>query len=271
MKLKVTPKQGHQSVFQPGEHGIHWLGLEVLRLEKGETWQGSYPDQEAALIILGGRCSISVEAAQKAAWQGLGARGDVFSGLPTTVYAPRNSQIEVKADAKVEIGIGKAPCTVDLSPTLIKPEEVKQVSAGIANWRRDVRLMIPPGSPISQRLIVGETVNPPGNWSGFPPHKHDEIRPGENILEEFYFFKAKPVDGFGLQPIYCDGQGEVHFVGNDDVTLMLNSYHPTVATPGTTLYYLWTLSGDSKSYDITVDPTYRWVGNAEAIIREMQR
>lgn len=271
MKLKLSTSQGHQSVFQPGELGVRWLGLEVLRLNAGEIWQGHFPDEEEAIVILGGRCSISIEAAQKAAWKGLGGRGDVFSGLPTTVYAPRSSKIEVVAETKVEIAIGKAPCSVDLPPALIKPEDVKVNSAGVANWRRDVRLMIPPGSPISQRLIVGETLNPPGNWSGFPPHKHDEIRPGENILEEFYLFKAKPADGFGLQPIYCDGQGEVHFVGNDDVTLMKHSYHPTVATPGTTLVYLWMLSGDSKAYEITIDPTFRWLSNAEPIIREMQR
>jgi 5-deoxy-glucuronate isomerase len=271
MKLKVSATQGHQSIFQPGEQGIRWLGLEVLRLEKGEKWEGRYADQEAALVILGGRCSISVAAGQKGEWQGIGGRGDVFGGLPTAVYAPRNSQIVVKAESKVEIAIGKAPCSADLPPALIKPEDIKSNSAGIANWRRDVRLVIPPGSPVSQRLIIGETVNPPGNWSGFPPHKHDQLQPGENILEEFYLFKAKPADGFGLQPIYGGGAGEVHFVGNDDVTVMLNSYHPTVATPGTTLYYLWMLSGDSKAYDITIDPAFRWLSSAETIIREMQR
>jgi 5-deoxy-glucuronate isomerase len=282
MKFKISPTAGHQSLFQPGDQGIHWLGLEVLRLEKGESWQESYQDQEAALVILSGRCTVSMEispssagdqksAQQNFEWRGIGSRGDVFSGLPTTIYAPRGSKITLCAESKVEIAIGKAPATLDLPPVVVRPEDVKANSAGIANWRRDVHLMVPPGSPISQRLIVGETVNPPGNWSGFPPHKHDGKQPGENLLEEFYLYKARPSDGFGLQPLYCNGAGEVHIVGNDDVMVMLNGYHPTVATPGTTLYYLWILAGDSKAYDITIDPTFRWLSNAEPVIREIQR
>ena len=277
MKFKISPAKGHQSLFQPGDQGIHWLGLEVLRLENGETWQETYPGQEAALVILSGRCTVRIAVAgdqalapQKFEWRGLGGRADVFSGLPTTVYAPPGSAITITAESRLEIAIGKAPADSCFPPAVVRPDDVRVNSAGIANWRRDVRLMLPPGSSISQRLIVGETINPPGNWSGFPPHKHDGTQPGENLLEEFYLFKAKPLDGFGLQPLYCGGVGEVYFVGNDDVTVMLNGYHPTVATPGTTLYYLWMLSGDSKAYDISIDPTFRWLSNAEAVIREIQ-
>jgi len=148
---------------------------------------------------------------------------------------------------------------------------VKVVSAGVANWRRDVRLVIPPGSPISQRMIIGETINPPGNWSGIPPHKHDEISGVENILEEFYLFKAKPAGGYGVQLGYKNGNEESYLIHNDDVFLMENGYHPTVASPGTTLGYLWVLSGDDKAYNITTDPRFDWVASAEAVIRESQR
>ncbi len=273
MKFSLSPSAGHQSAFQAGEHGIHWLGLEVLRLEAEESWQGCFAGQEAALVILSGRCTISVTplGGEAVEWRGLGSRGDVFSGLPATVYAPRSSAIAIQAQGKAEIAVGKAPASLDLPPALVRPEDVRVNNVGAANWRRDVRLLIPPGSPLSQRLIVGETINPPGNWSGFPPHKHDEVLPGENVLEEFYLFKARPADGFGVQLIYRDGAGEAELVRNNDVTVMVNGYHPTVATPGTTLYYLWMLAGDSKAYDICVDPSYRWLSNAEAVIREIQR
>jgi 5-deoxy-glucuronate isomerase len=271
MKLKVQPTQGHQTIFDIGEKNIRWLGLDVLRLDVGETWQGYLENQEAALVVLSGRCSVSIEGSRSAAWKNLGSRSDSFGGAATTVYVPRQCKFYVSGETQTEIAIAKAPCSVDLDPTVILPKDVKVTSVGTANWRRDVRSMIPPDSQISQRLIIGETVNPPGNWSGFPPHKHDEQVPGENILEEFYWFKAKPVDGFGLQAIYGNGQGEVHFVGHDDVTLMLDGYHPTVATPGTTLCYLWALSGESKSYEISIDPTFRWLSNTEAIIKEMAR
>jgi len=154
---------------------------------------------------------------------------------------------------------------------VVKPEDVRIVSAGVANWRRDVRLVIAPGSAISQRVIVGETINPPGNWSGIPPHKHDEISGKENFLEEFYLYKAKPTNGYGIQLGYKDGVEETYVIHNDDVFLMQNGYHPTVAAPGTTLGYLWVLSGDDKAYNISTDPLFDWVNNAEAVLREIQR
>ncbi len=265
--FKLSPKLGHQTVFRAGEHNVNWLGLEVLRLETGQEWQGELDDEEAALVILGGRCTISAADQE---WFSLGNRADIFSGPPTAVYAPRRSRLHVTAESKLELAIAKAPCKADLPPAIVKPEDVKIVSAGAANWRRDVRLVIPPGSPISRRLIVGETLNPPGNWSGIPPHKHDEINEVENLLEEFYFFKVKPADSYGLQLLYRDGQGQGHIVGNDNVAL-LSGYHPTVASPGTTICYLWTLSGDSKAYDITIDPRFNWIGSAEAVFKEMQQ
>ena len=121
-----------------------------------------------------------------------------------------------------------------------------------------------------QRLIVGETFNPPGNWSGIPPHKHDEISDIENFLEEFYFFKVKPPDSYGLQLLYRNDQGQSYIVGDDDVVVMLSGYHPTVASPGTTICYLWALSGESKAYDITIDPRFNWISNTEAVFKEMQ-
>ena len=271
LSFKISPEDGHQLVFRPGEHDIRWLGLEILRLEAGESWQGALDDEEAALVILGGHCTISVRGAEPVKWEGLGGRRDIFSGPATAVYAPRKSKLEVTAEGKLELAIIKAPCEADLSPTLITPDDVQEVSSGVANWRRDVRLIIPPGSPVSQRLIVGETLNPPGNWSGIPPHKHDEINDEENMLEEFYLFKTKPSDGYAVQLVYRNGPGQGNIVGNDDVMVFLSSYHPTVAAPGTTVCYLWALSGHSKAYNVTIDPRFSWVDNAEAVLKEMQR
>ncbi len=84
-------------------------------------------------------------------------------------------------------------------------------------------------------------------------------------------FKARPGDGFGVQVMYDQKTAEAVPVGNDDVTVMLNGYHPTVAAPGVTLCYLWVLSGDSKAYDIVIDPRFGWVPTAESVMREMQK
>jgi 5-deoxy-glucuronate isomerase len=267
--LKVPAAAGHHHVFDVGDHGVRWLGLDLLRLDAGGTWKGELAEEEAALVLLSGRASIQVTANEKAAWEDLGGRGDIFAGTPAAVYAPRHSKLQITAQTKLELAIAKAPCEVDLPAKLITPGEVRVVSAGMANWRRDVRLIVPPGSPISQRLIVGETVNPPGNWSGIPPHKHDTVGEGENILEEFYFFKLRPADGYGIQLMAEDGNEAAQVIHNNDVAVLQNSYHPTCAAPGVTVAYLWVLSGDSKAYDIAIDPRFNWVTSAEAVLREL--
>ena len=269
--LKVAARGGHQAVIKAGQDGIKWLGLEILRLQKGQDWLGELADEEAAFVILGGKVSVSVSGKSPAEFKAIGARPDIFAGAPAAVYAPRRSTVNVKADADAEVAVAKAPCSSDLAAAYIAPESVRVVSSGMANWRRDVRMVIPPGSPLSQRLIIGETLNPPGNWSGIPAHKHDQIVKGENFLEEFYMFKARPADGFGVQVMYDQKKSEAVTVGNDDVTVMLSGYHPTVAAPGVTLCYLWVLSGDSKAYDIVIDPRFGWVPTAESVMREMQK
>lgn len=264
--LKVPAAAGHHKVFEVGAGGVKWLALDWLRLDAGGTWKGKLAEEEAALVLLSGRASIQVNGQS---WDELGGRADIFAGTPAAVYAPRRSDLQVKAATRLELAIAKAPCGADLPARLISPGDVRVVSAGMANWRRDVRLVIPPGSPISQRLIVGETVNPPGNWSGIPPHKHDTIREGENILEEFYLFKTRPADGYGVQLMAEDGQEAAQIIHNNDVAVLQNSYHPTCAAPGVTVAYLWVLSGDSKAYDIAIDPRFGWVTSAEAVLREM--
>lgn len=277
--FKVPSEIGFHPVFKWGEGDLKYLSLDSVRLNAGKGCQVALAEEEGVLVILGGQASVRIKAKEAANWEGVGSRADPFSGSPAAIYVPRRAQVEITAESKLEAAIAKAPCDVDLPPTLITPDAIKVISAGTANWRRDVRLIVPPGSPISQRLIVGETLNPPGNWSGIPPHKHDQMAGGENILEEFYFFKVKPLDSFGIQMIYSDpalseaegDKGEAHIISDGDVAVFLNGYHPTVAAPGTTVFYLWALAGEDKAYKIGVDPRFQWVSQAEAVFKESQR
>ncbi len=134
-KFTVQPKSGHQAIFQLGKQGADWLGLDFLRLESGESWQAVLVDQEAALIPLSGRCTVAISGSKEVEWSGIGGRADIFSGSPWTVYAPRRSMLKVIAETRLELAISKAPCDIDLPPAIVKPEEVKVVSSGMANWR----------------------------------------------------------------------------------------------------------------------------------------
>jgi 5-deoxy-glucuronate isomerase len=271
---QVPAHTGCCSVFKWGEGTLNYLSLDSIRLDPGGSCHLILAEEEAAFVTLGGTASVQVKSSsgKVSEWRGVGGRPDPFSGSPGGVYIPRAAEIGIQAESRLEAAIARAPCDADLEPALITPDQVRVVSAGAANWRRDVRLVIPPGSPTSQRLIVGETLNPPGNWSGIPPHKHDRIAAEENILDEFYYFKVRPPESYGVQMIYGHGEkGEALIVSDDDVAVFPGGYHPTVAAPGTTVFYLWALAGGDKAYKIGIDPRFGWVSQAEAVLREGQR
>ena len=204
----------------------------------------------------------------------IGCRADVFSGKPTMVYLPRNTEYRVVAESSMlEIGVSKAPSESDYPPFLVKPEDVVEKSVGAWNWRRKVYTSI--GDNVrAQRLIVGETLNPPGNWSSWPPHKHDVKSLNEAQLEEVYFFKIKPSHGFGLQRIYTtpddkDPFDEVYIVKNNNTIVIPRGYHPVVAAPGYTLYYLWILASHERRYVASsTDPEHSWLKGCESILRQ---
>jgi 5-deoxy-glucuronate isomerase len=107
--------------------------------------------------------------------------------------------------------------------------------------------------------MVGETFNPPGHWSSFPPHKHDG-RNGEPKLEEVYHYRIDPPQGFGYQTIYTnDGESITHQVRDRDTVLLPYGYHPVSAAPGYRLYYLWAMAGEQRELALYEDPAHRWI------------
>lgn len=249
--------------------------------DKGGKYGGESNNKELVLTILSGKCSIKLKNDPTGLFEynSLGGRKDVFSGKPTMVYIPGNTEYIVESESeKVDIGIFRAPANKNTPPTLIKPQDVVHSSRGANNWRRDVYAGI--GSNIeAERLLVGETINPPGNWSGMPAHKHDELNlPYEVPFEEIYFFIIKPSDGFGMLRLYTslddnDPFDEAIVVENGDAVCLPRGYHPVCVVPGFQLYYLWGLSGVHRQHSnaCAVDPTQIWLNNCEPIVKEMQR
>ena len=266
---KVADCSGYSSCVNNENAGLQHMGLDMLRLGLGEGWVGQTGEDEFALVCLSGKCSIAIHGEKAVDWSGVGGRANVFAGSPEAAYVPRRTEFRVVGESEVEIAVFRARCDADLEPVLVRSADVVVVSAGIANWRRDVRLIFPPGTGKTGRLIVGETLNPPGNWSGFPPHKHDCLSEEEFPLEEIYLFKARPADGYGVQLIYGGKEGDLaKLVGNDDVAVFRSGYHPTVSSPGVQLNYTWALGGNDRVYKVYVDPRYRWLTGTEAVLRE---
>ena len=166
----------------------------------------------------------------------------------------------------MELAIATAPlldaALPPAQPRVIAPGDQRIAEVGRGNWARSVRTILGP-EHAAGRLLLGETVNPPGNWSSYPPHKHDEQAPPDEVrLEEVYLFKVDPPQGFGVQIRYHAEGEQLFTVRNNDATAIRAGYHPVVAAPGYTLYYLWAMAGEGREMIPRLDPQHAWVLNA---------
>jgi len=263
LRFRVPRQQGCVTVIPREKTGLEYLEFSLLRLNEGGTWEGETGDYEAALVILGGRGDIRSADDR---WQGLGRRADVFDGKATALYLPPHRLFSVAAlDGPVAIAVCKALTETGGAPQLILPEDVKSRTVGAHNWRREVQDIV--GANVAAiRLLVGETYNEPGAWSSYPPHKHDVASPPDEVkLEEIYYFRVQPRQGFGIQRIYtADGSmDEVYAIRDGDAAVIPRGYHPVAAAPGYRVYYLWMLAGPERVMRPRDDPDHAWVHTLE--------
>jgi 5-deoxy-glucuronate isomerase len=190
-----------------------------------------------------------------------GGRRDVFEGPGYAVYAPPGTSLRITARTDAQLAIANVPIG-DGKPAearIIRPLDQRLAEVGKGNWSRSVRTILGP-EHAAGRMLIGETINPPGNWSSFPAHKHDrEAPPDEVRLQEVYLFKVHPAGGFGVQVHYEEGVEEAFVVHDEDVALIRTGYHPVVAAPGYSLYYLWIMAGDGRQMIPHFDPAHAWV------------
>ncbi len=263
--IKAGPNGKFQQIVRPGQ--MRFLDFARLRLGRGERHSGSTGAREYVLDIFSGEASMSVETAggKKEIFQRTGGRADVFSGPPVMVYLPPQSQFEVAAASLLDVGIFSAPSKAAAAPKLLEGPAVVARQVGRENWRRTVYSALNENVP-AERLLAGETLSPPGNWSSYPPHKHDRRSPPqEAVLEEIYFFRVKPSQGYGFIWTYTapddhEGFSTVFVVEDGDTVLLPKGYHPVVAAPGYELHYTWVLAGEERRYGAWADdPRHAWV------------
>jgi 5-deoxy-glucuronate isomerase len=268
-------KNGYQCIVSPQNTALNWLEFGRLRVTPEQPYHGTSAQQEIMLVILSGRGHVEVERAGQKSVTYHVSRRDVFADRATLVYVPADHRFAVASDSRLlDAGVFKAPASRAGQPFLIAPDEVEYRSVGVANWRRDVYLATQPQMPI-ERLIVGETMTPPGHWSSYPPHKHDVVSSrGERPYEEVFFYLVKPRHGYGLQQLYDAPDrepclDEVYVVRDGDVLAIPHGYHPAVAGAGYRLYYLWALAGQAREYGTWGDdPVHSWLRDCEPIIAE---
>ena len=248
----------------PSSAGWEHLSFAARKMKRGDTWDFETQKNELALVVLGGVCQVT---SNRGAWTDVGRRANVFVGMPYTLFLPADTRFTVEATSEeLDIAYGWCVATAEHSPRLVKPAEVEIEIRGGANVTRQINKMIPPGFPAS-RLVVVEVYTPSGNWSSYPPHKHDEhiVDAAGNILEadleEVYFYKIDRPEGFAYQRIYTpDGKiDELVLARDSHLVLSPQGYHPVVAAPGYNCYYLNMLAGSAQSLAATDDPEHTWV------------
>jgi 5-deoxy-glucuronate isomerase len=248
----------------PASAGWEHLSFEVRRLNKDMTWTGNTGDNEYGLVILGGVCSIQSD---KGVWSEIGRRLDVFSGMPNALFLPRRTSFTVTAHTNgFEIAAGWARTEVDHAPKLVTPADVAVEIRGGGSATRQINSVFPPGFSCD-RIVAVEVYTPGGNWSSYPPHKHDVHRVDERgkvieaDLEETYYYKVNRPDGYAIQRVYkTDGTIDALMLARtDDTVLVPEGYHPVSAAHGYTVYYLNFLAGSAQSLANVDDPAQAWI------------
>jgi 5-deoxy-glucuronate isomerase len=249
-------RPGIQILQQRGVAGARELSTRRLRLEAGGSDSFKLADEETVVVLQHGSGTF---AAGGSVWPV--SRSGVFTARATALYLPPGVELTATAETPLEAVLISTPAQAGGKPVLVTPEDVRVMPRGRGNYSREVHDIFVT-DPHVRRLMIGETFNPPGNWSSYPPHKHDG-RDGEPTLEEVYYFTIDPPQGFGQQILYTnDGESATHSVRDGDAVLLPYGYHPVSAPPGYRLCYLWGMAGEQRKLALHEDPAHTWIHDA---------
>lgn len=247
---------GFRQEVTPQQAGWKYLAFHVHRMRAGQQWSDSTRDQELLLVFLSGGATIRV-GTEEFTFEG---RDNVFKGRPHALYLPPGQQYSLTAGSDLEVAVGFAPAEGRYPVRFIRPEDVKIEIRGGHNVTRQISHILDPGD--AEKLLCVEVYTPSGNWSSYPPHKHDvQDPPTEVDLEEIYHYRFQPQDGWALQRLYNDDRSldEILKVSDGDTVLVREGYHPVVTAPGYDAYYLNFLAGETPSWVAKDEPDLAWV------------
>jgi len=265
-----TADSGLVLSITPEIAGWMYISFQARRIGVGGSWSFDTKDNELVIVPFGGRLSVR---SNRGEWPEVGGRANVFAGAAHVLYLPRRTSFAVTAKTACDFAVAWVPTHQDREPWLIAPNDVPMSIRGGDHACRQINDILPPGSPV-HRLVLVEVYTPGGNWSSYPPHKHDvhSEKDGTLIeadLEEVYFFKFDRPEGYAFQWIYTDAASPLQRAGNpidtvvrpgnDCAVLVPEGYHPVSSPPVYTTYYLNVLAGSAQSLANQDDPRYTWV------------
>ncbi|MFC6016225.1 5-deoxy-glucuronate isomerase [Plantactinospora solaniradicis] len=242
----------------PESAGWAYSGLRILDLPAGGTRRFGTGRDEVFVVPLSGSCTVRCDGFTAE----LAGRPGVFAGVTDFAYAPRDTTVTVSSAAGGRFAVPTARARRRLEPAYVPKERVPVELRGAGNCSRQVNNFgTPDAFPDADRLIACEVLTPSGNWSSYPPHKHDEDRPGESVLEEIYYFEVAR-NGMAYQRVYADDIDVLAEVRGGDVVLVPRGWHgPSMAAPGYDLYYLNVMAGpgDQRAWLVCDDPAHGWI------------
>lgn len=254
---KLSGSSGELISFTRQAAGWEWMSFLVRRLAPGEVWEIQHAGEEAIQILLSGTCTVNWGSGSRT----IGERKNVFDGLPYALYLAPGDRARYTATTVCEIAACQVPAEGRFPSRLVTPRDVVTSLRGGGNASRQIVDVIPPSFP-AERLIAVEVYTPGGNWSSYPPHKHDVHNPpDEEDLDEIYYYRTNQPAAFAHQRLYTqDGKRDLVVTARDgDVVLIRDGYHPVVAGPGYDVYYLNFIAGGVRSLANTEDPQHKWI------------
>jgi 5-deoxy-glucuronate isomerase len=236
-------------------------GLRILELAPGASHALDTGEDELIVLPLEGSCAVTVDGERHE----LEGRDGVFAAVTDFAYAPRDAHVELHSSAGGRFALPSARASRRLEARYVAASDVPVELRGAGAASRQVNNFCAPDAFAADRLIAVEVLTPGGNWSSYPPHKHDEDRPGEEtVLEEIYYYEVAR-GGVGFQRVYGSGPGRdidvCAEVRSGDAVIMPHGYHgPSMAAPGYDLYYLNVMAGPGeRAWRFTDDPAHAWI------------
>jgi 5-deoxy-glucuronate isomerase len=240
----------------PESAGWSYVGFEPLRLEGDARVERDTGARECCVVVVSGRVDVRSEHGD---WRDLGSRETPFDGAADAAYLPPGTRFTLSGTG--EVGLCFAPADGGAEPRVLPGSAIVPETRGHGAHERTINAILM-GGEAADSLLVCEVHTPPGHWSSYPPHKHDrDAMPEESFLEETYYFRIDPPQGFGLQRVYTDDGSldETLSVRDRDTVLVPRGYHTVSAPPGYAVYYLNVMAGPTRAWAVANDPDHEWI------------
>ena len=250
----------------PQDAGWEHVGFQLHRLSKGQGATGAIPEgREGLLVMVEGRIELTAGGRD---WGEVGARDSCFEFTPPhAVYLPSGADWAGVATSACEIALCTAPSDGRAKPARVGPEGIETVDRGRGTNLRHINPIAMEERDVADRLLVTEVLTPPGHWSSYPPHRHDEDDfPRMTLLEETYYHRLDPSRGYAHQRVFTEegDLDETMSVSDRDLVLVPRGHHPCAAPHGYRLYYLNVMAGPMRRWRFQNHPDHDWIARRDA-------